>query len=141
MSRMRAFQVFAGAVLLAGLGATHPTPVAAADPRVITIEAKRFEFNPKEITLKAGETVTLQITSSDVTHGFFSKPLGIDEVIEPGQTTTITLTPKTAGRYVTICDHFCGTGHGGCRRRSPQRQDHHHRRGVDCHPGDRDFER
>jgi cytochrome c oxidase subunit 2 len=88
---------------------------AAAEPRVIAIAAKRFEFSPKEITLKLGESVKLQLTTEDVTHGFFAKPLGIDEVIVPGLTTEVILTPKAPGRYTTICDHFCGAGHGGMK--------------------------
>jgi cytochrome c oxidase subunit 2 len=88
---------------------------AAEEPRVITIMAKRFEFSPKEITLRQGETVRLQLTTEDVTHGFFLRPLGIDEDIVPGKATEVVVTPKTAGRYTTICDHFCGAGHGGMK--------------------------
>ena len=103
------------AALTAGLGLTGGGVRAAEEPKVIAITAKRFEFSPKEITLKLGETVKLQLTSEDVTHGFFAKPLGIDEVIVPGKTTEVVVTPKAAGRYTTICDHFCGSGHGGMK--------------------------
>jgi len=85
---------------------------AQGTPRVVEITAKRFEFTPKEIILKQGETVTLRLTTEDVTHGFFMKALGIDAVIEPGQPTEITITPQTSGSFTTICDHFCGEGHG-----------------------------
>lgn len=81
-------------------------------PRVVEITAKRFEFTPKEITLKQGETVTIRLTTQDVTHGFYMKTLGIDAVVEPGKPTEITLTPQTTGTFTTICDHFCGEGHG-----------------------------
>ena len=103
------------AALAAGLGLAGGEVRAAEEPKVIAITAKRFEFSPKEITLKLGETVKLQLTSEDVTHGFFAKPLGIDEVIVPGKTTEVVVTPKAAGRYPTICDHFCGSGHGGMK--------------------------
>jgi cytochrome c oxidase subunit II len=103
------------AALAAGLGLAADGVRAAEEPRVIAITAKRFEFSPKEITLKLGESVKLQLTSGDVTHGFFAKPLGIDEVIVPGKTTEVVVTPKAAGRYTTICDHFCGAGHGGMK--------------------------
>lgn len=103
------------AALAAGLGLAGGGARAAEEPKVIAITAKRFEFSPKEITLKVGETVKLQLTSEDVTHGFFAKPLGIDEVIVPGKTTEVVVTPKAAGRYTTICDHFCGSGHGGMK--------------------------
>jgi cytochrome c oxidase subunit 2 len=85
----------------------------AGEPRVVDIAARRFEFTPREIVLKRGEKVTLRLRSGDVTHGFYQKALGIDATIEPGGTTEVTLTPEKAGRYQTICDHFCGAGHGG----------------------------
>lgn len=44
-------------------------------------------------------------------HGFFLKPLKIDEIIQPGKTTEVNLTPQTAGTYLLICDHFCGVNH------------------------------
>ena len=53
----------------------------------------------------------LLLTSADVTHGFFLKPLKIDEIIVPGKTTEVNVTPQTAGTYLLICDHFCGVGH------------------------------
>ena len=96
-------------IVLAGGG------VRAEERKVIAITAKRFEFSPKEVTVKLGETVKLQLTSDDVTHGFFVRPLGIDEVIVPGKTTEVVVTPKAAGRYTTICDYFCGGGHGGMK--------------------------
>lgn len=80
--------------------------------RVVQITAKRFEFVPSTVTLKKGEKVRLHLTSEDVVHGFFSKPLGLDEVIAPGKATDVTITPQTAGTFTTICDHFCGSGHG-----------------------------
>ena len=85
---------------------------AAEQPRVINITAKRFGLTPNVITLKKGETVTLRLASEDVTHGFFMKALKLDEIIEPGKPTEITLTPQQDGCFTTICDHFCGAGHG-----------------------------
>jgi len=105
--------------LTAGVEIAPPPRVRADEPpkgeqpaRVVTITARRFEFVPKQITLKQGETVTLRLTSEDVTHGFYMKTLGIDAVIEPGQPTDVTITPQTTGGFTTICDHFCGEGHG-----------------------------
>ena len=85
---------------------------AEGSPRVIEITAKRFAFSPNQITIKKGETVKLRLTTEDVTHGFFMRALKIDEDIEPGKPTEITLTPQTAGMFTTICDHFCGANHG-----------------------------
>lgn len=102
------------ALALALILAFTGSPKVKADDtgHVIEITAKRFAFTPASITLKKGERVTLRLHSDDVTHGFFMRALKIDEVIEPGQTKDVVLTPQTAGTFTTICDHFCGVNHG-----------------------------
>jgi len=85
------------------------------EPRAVVITAKRFEFVPSTITLKKGETVTLVVTSEDVTHGLFLRPLKIDTDLTAGETQRITVTPQTAGTFTAICHHFCGAGHGGMK--------------------------
>ena len=93
------------------------TNLARADvnPKVIEITAKKFEFAPNEITLKKGQPVILRLTTADRVHGFFSKPLKFDTDIAVGKTTDVAITPDTAGDYTVICDHYCGTGHGGMK--------------------------
>jgi cytochrome c oxidase subunit 2 len=91
---------------------TAQTSRADAAPRVIEITAKRFEFMPKQITLKKGETVKFRLVSQDVDHGFFLRALKLDEEIAPGQTNEVTVTPQVAGTFTLICDHFCGANHG-----------------------------
>jgi cytochrome c oxidase subunit 2 len=86
--------------------------VRADDVPVIDITAKRFAFSPDKITLKKDQTVKLRIHSEDVTHGFFLRPLKLDEEIPAGATTEVVVTPRTAGSFTTICDHFCGANHG-----------------------------
>jgi cytochrome c oxidase subunit 2 len=100
-------------VAVALAGALSMTVRSKAEmPRVVNITAKRFGFSPNQVTLKRGEPVTLHLTSDDVTHGFFMRALKIDEIIEPGKPTDVTITPQTAGTFTTICDHFCGANHG-----------------------------
>ena len=84
----------------------------ADDIPVIDITAKRFAFSPDKITLKVGKTVKLRLHSEDVTHGFFLRPLKLDEEIPAGETTEVTVTPMETGSFTTICDHFCGANHG-----------------------------
>jgi len=105
------FAALLAVALLMSLGGARKAQ-AAPGIRVIDITAQRFSFTPSQITLKKGETVKLRLTSQDVTHGFFSRPLKVDEDIEAGDAKEITLTPQTAGTYTIICDHFCGVGHG-----------------------------
>jgi len=103
------------AALLAALALTTARAARADDPKVIEIEAKRFQFTPNEVTLAKDQPVILRLHSQDVVHGFYSKELGIDASIEPGKTTDVPLTPHQAGRFLTICDHFCGAGHGNMK--------------------------
>jgi cytochrome c oxidase subunit 2 len=112
MKRFAATAVPAMLMLVMSLSGEGPHKVSAQEPRVINVTAKRFAFAPSSITLKKGETVALRIRSEDVTHGFFSRQLKIDETIEAGSTSEVILTPQTAGTFTTICDHFCGAGHG-----------------------------
>jgi cytochrome c oxidase subunit 2 len=98
-------------LLLSGAPGTAP----GAEPRIVEITAKRFAFSPTEVVLGKGEPVTLRLRSLDVTHGFFQRALGIDAEIEPGKVTDVTITPREAGRFVTICDHFCGSGHANMK--------------------------
>jgi cytochrome c oxidase subunit 2 len=106
---------FCRAVCAAALLAGAARASAAEAPRVVEITAHRFAFEPAEIHLKKGESATLRVTSKDVTHGLFLRPLGIDADIEPGKTTDIQVQPKEAGTFSAICDHFCGSGHGNMK--------------------------
>lgn len=100
----------AALALAAGAG-----PGRAGPERVVAITAHRFEFVPGQVTLRLGEPVRLRLRSEDVVHGFFSRDLGLDEVIEPGRTLEVVVTPAKAGRFTVICDHFCGAGHGNMK--------------------------
>ena len=84
-------------------------------PRVVTISAKRFEFTPNQITLKRGEPVTLRVSAEDRDHGFYQKDLMIDLDLTPDHPSDATITPDKVGRFVAICDHFCGSGHGNMK--------------------------
>lgn len=112
--------ILAVATGLAGTSARH-VPVQAqssqeqSGPRTINITAKRFTFEPAEVTLKKGETVKLILKSEDVTHGIFVRPLKLDQDIPAGKSVEVTITPQTAGKFTAICDHFCGAGHGNMK--------------------------
>jgi cytochrome c oxidase subunit 2 len=85
--------------------------LAGAEPMVIKITAKKFEFSPSEITLKKGVPVVLELVSLDRTHGFNCPDLGVRADVAPGKPTRVNLTPGKAGSFVFNCDIFCGDGH------------------------------
>lgn len=94
--------------------AQQPAP-PPAQPRIVEISAKRFEYSPNVVTLRHGEPVTIQLTALDRAHGLLVKPLGIDLDADRGDPDQITITPKAAGTFPAICDHYCGMGHGNMK--------------------------
>ena len=88
---------------------------AAENEQVIKITAKRFEYSPKEITLKKGVPVILDFTSLDRMHGFNCPGLGIRMDIRPGKVNTLRIVPDKVGTFPFHCDNFCGSGHEGMR--------------------------
>ena len=77
----------------------------------ITIHAKRYAFEPAEITLKKGQTATLLLVTDDVDHGLAVPGLGIRADIVRGQTSKVTVTPAVTGDFTGTCSRFCGGGH------------------------------
>jgi cytochrome c oxidase subunit II len=82
-----------------------PTPVE------IKITARRFQFEPRTITVLKGKPVRLLITSTDTDHGFAIKELGINQRINANATTVIEFTPTRSGQFEFSCSVFCGEGH------------------------------
>jgi cytochrome c oxidase subunit II len=106
-------------LLVLALAGAWPSPALQAQTgtsvRTIAITAKRFEFTPKEVHLKKGETVTLALSSEDVTHGLLCRGLKVDADIPKGKATEVVVTPQKAGEFPAICNHFCGGGHAGMK--------------------------
>jgi len=83
-----------------------------AAPRHIEVTAKRYSFEPAEITVKKGEAVELEVTSADVPHGLRIRELKIDLRVSKGKNADAVFTPQTTGTFVGHCSVFCGSGHG-----------------------------
>jgi len=101
------------ALLMLGAIAHPPSRSFAQQPaRSIEIHARRFQFEPSEITLKKGEPVTLRLISDDVPHSLVVRDLKINQEIKKDHPAEITVTPESAGDYRGQCGRFCGSGHG-----------------------------
>ena len=79
--------------------------------RVVAIEVKRFEYVPKELTLRKGVPVILELSTLDVPHGFNLPDLNVRTDVIPGKPARVRIVPQQLGRFVFHCDIFCGTGH------------------------------
>ena len=84
----------------------------AQEPRRITVTAKKYEFQPNKIELKAGEPVEITFQSEDTKHGFQCKELNLEKVtFEKDKPATVSFTPEKPGTYAFKCANFCGMGH------------------------------
>src|ERR1700690_4531084 len=72
-------------------------------PRHIEVTAKRFAFEPAEITLKKGEPVDLVLKSTDVSHGLRFRELNVDVKVGKGGTSDVHFTPNKTGTFVGHC--------------------------------------
>jgi len=78
----------------------------------IEVHAKRFSFEPAEITVKQGETVKLHLISDDVPHSLLIKDLGVNQAVSKDHPADVTFTANKAGDFHGKCGRFCGSGHG-----------------------------
>ncbi len=83
--------------------------------REIQVIAKRYAYDPPEITLKKGEPVTLVLRSEDVTHGILQPDLNIHAEMHKNRPVRVTVQPNVSGTFEARCSYFCGVGHGSMR--------------------------
>lgn len=102
-------RVIGAALLTISICAISAQP---ASPRRIEVTAKRFAFEPAEITVKKGEAIDLVLTSADVAHGVRIRELNLDLRAGKGKQVDQTITPDKVGTFVGHCSVFCGSGHG-----------------------------
>jgi cytochrome c oxidase subunit 2 len=84
---------------------------AQPKPRIIPIVARKFTYEPDQVTLKLDEPVIFQLTTQDVIMGFSVPDFAVRGTIIPGQTTEVAMTPTKTGDFTFLCDVFCGSGH------------------------------
>jgi cytochrome c oxidase subunit 2 len=97
----------AGLAAVAGRFAVQAQP----SPRIVRITARKFTYEPAELTLRLNEPVVFQLTTLDVVMGFSVPDFGVRGTIVPGQTTEVAMTPTKIGDFTFLCDVFCGSGH------------------------------
>ena len=106
-----AARLAAVAAICAALGYVAGSVASAGSGKRIPLAAKKFEFSVTEIRTRVGVPVTLVLSSADFVHGFAIPDLGVRVDLVPGKTVEFALTPDREGRFVFLCDNFCGEGH------------------------------
>jgi cytochrome c oxidase subunit 2 len=61
--------------------------------------------------LPVNRPVEFNVTSVDVTHGFWPAALGVQVDANPNVTTVIRSTPNTVGKFTVRCSQLCGLYH------------------------------
>jgi len=103
-------------------------------PQVVEMTAKKYEFSPSPVHVKAGSKLLLKITATDHVHGIripavpdgaakgaepglvFTSPAPKDCYrLEKGQQVSVEIEAKTPGTYTFKCCVHCGLGHGGMK--------------------------
>jgi len=65
----------------------------------------------RDLVLPVNRAVEFDVTSLDVTHGFFALSLGVQVDANPGEVTTLDATPNKLGKFVIRCSQLCGLYH------------------------------
>ena len=101
-------------LMLAGLVvafAPLPGPTIAPQERTFRIEARQFAYSPSELQVNAGDTITLQLVSTDVVHGLYVDGYDVSVEADPGQTQNLTFVADKPGSFRFRCNVTCGAMH------------------------------
>jgi cytochrome c oxidase subunit II len=97
---------------IVGTSARGSAAPPAAEPRVIDVIARRFEFEPSVVTVTVGEPVRLMVRSEDGLHGFEIKKFKVNKDIpRGGEAVIINFTPNAMGEFPIMCSEYCGDHH------------------------------
>ncbi len=88
----------------------------AGETKEILMTAKKYEFSPSTVEIKAGTRIIFKITSVDREHGFEIADVKNSCVkIKKGETATVEYLAEKPGTVEFRCCVFCGGGHGSMK--------------------------
>jgi heme/copper-type cytochrome/quinol oxidase subunit 2 len=99
---------------MAGLAvafAPLPVPAVAPQERTFQIEARQFAYSPSELAVNPGDTITIELVSTDVVHGLYIDGYDLSVEADPGQTARLTFTANREGAFRFRCSITCGAMH------------------------------
>jgi len=100
--------------VMAGLVvAFAPLPVSPIAPqeRTFRIDARQYAYSPSELKVNAGDTVNIQLVSTDVVHGLYVDGYDVSVEADPGQSATLTFTADKPGSFRFRCNVTCSAMH------------------------------
>jgi cytochrome c oxidase subunit II len=102
----------AGYLLVSAFSSRTPAPAA----NTIDIQADMAGFSQDEVRVRAGEPITIRLTSLDNRfhldgggqHQWAVDELGLNLIAPPLGSTSVSFTPDESGVYAFYCDICCG---------------------------------
>jgi heme/copper-type cytochrome/quinol oxidase subunit 2 len=90
-----------------------PLPAQPIRPqaRTFRVDAGQFAYSPSELAVNPGDTVTIELASTDVVHGLYVDGYDISVEADPGQTATLTFVADRPGSFRFRCNVTCGAMH------------------------------
>ena len=73
--------------------------------------AGQFSYSPSTVRVQPGDTVTLELVSTDVVHGLYVDGYGAAVEADPGQTKSVTFVADRPGSFRFRCNVTCGAMH------------------------------
>lgn len=75
------------------------------------VNGSTLAIKPPQLVLPLGETTRIELTSDDVTHGFWVPDFLFKRDAIPGMINAFDLRPEKLGTYLGRCSQFCGFDH------------------------------
>ena len=88
-----------------------PVQLSAPQERTFQVDVRQFAYSPSEIKVNPGDTVTIQLVSTDVVHGLYVDGYDISVEADPGQTKTLSFVADKSGSFRFRCNVTCGAVH------------------------------
>lgn len=100
-------------VFSGGLVLLAPLPPAAprTAERHFRVEAGGFAYLPADLSVRPGDTVRIDLVSSDVVHGLWIDGYELEIIADPGQTSSLSFIADRAGTFRIRCSITCGSLH------------------------------
>lgn len=101
-------------LVMVGLVVTFaPLPVQFITPqeRTFRVEAGQFAYSPSELRVNPGDTVNIQLVSTDVVHGLYVDGYDFSIQADPGQSKTLSFIADMPGSFRFRCNVTCGAMH------------------------------
>lgn len=79
--------------------------------REFRIYASQYAYSPAKLSANPGDTVTIELVSTDVVHGLYIDGYGVSVTADPGETARLTFTADRPGAFRLRCNVTCGALH------------------------------